>query len=61
VRLVGQTVAVRVAEATAFTLFGEVLTGEQVGVTAEEGCGQGEAACSAPVGESGRRFGLPVV
>ncbi len=32
-RLIGQTVAVRVEEATAFTLFGTVVTGEQVGVT----------------------------
>jgi tRNA-2-methylthio-N6-dimethylallyladenosine synthase len=31
-RLMGQTVAVTVAEATAFTLFGSVVTGEQVGV-----------------------------
>jgi tRNA-2-methylthio-N6-dimethylallyladenosine synthase len=31
-RLTGRTVAVRVAEATAFTLFGTVVTGEQVGV-----------------------------
>ncbi len=34
-RLVGRTVAVRVEEATAFTLFGTVVTGEQVGVAAE--------------------------
>jgi tRNA-2-methylthio-N6-dimethylallyladenosine synthase len=32
-RLVGQTVAVRVEDATAFTLFGTVVTGEQVGVS----------------------------
>jgi tRNA-2-methylthio-N6-dimethylallyladenosine synthase len=31
-RLIGRTVAVRVEEATAFTLFGTVVTGEQVGV-----------------------------
>src|SRR5436309_1810191 len=31
-RLTGRTVAVRVEEATAFTLFGTVVTGEQVGV-----------------------------
>jgi tRNA-2-methylthio-N6-dimethylallyladenosine synthase len=31
-RLIGQTVAVTVEEATAFTLFGTVVTGEQVGV-----------------------------
>jgi tRNA-2-methylthio-N6-dimethylallyladenosine synthase len=34
-RLVGRTVPVRVEEATAFTLFGRVVTGEQVGVTSE--------------------------
>jgi tRNA-2-methylthio-N6-dimethylallyladenosine synthase len=33
-RLVGQTVAVTVREATAFTLFGDVVTGEQVGAEA---------------------------
>jgi tRNA-2-methylthio-N6-dimethylallyladenosine synthase len=32
-RLVGQTVAVRVEDATAFTLFGTVVTGEQMGVS----------------------------
>jgi tRNA-2-methylthio-N6-dimethylallyladenosine synthase len=31
-RLVGRTVRVAVEEATAFTLFGTVVTGEQVGV-----------------------------
>jgi tRNA-2-methylthio-N6-dimethylallyladenosine synthase len=35
-RLIGQTVAVTVAEATAFTLFGSVVTGEQVGVENED-------------------------
>ena len=39
-RLVGRTVPVVVEEATAFTLFGTVLTGEQVGV-AEGGGGAG--------------------
>jgi tRNA-2-methylthio-N6-dimethylallyladenosine synthase len=34
-RLIGQTVAVHVEEATAFTLFGTVVTGEQVGVQSE--------------------------
>jgi tRNA-2-methylthio-N6-dimethylallyladenosine synthase len=61
-RLVGRTVAVRVAEATAFTLFGEVQTGEQVGV-AEGACDHGEQGCAAAMEQagSGRRFGLPVV
>ncbi len=31
-RLIGRTVPVRIEEATAFTLFGTVVTGEQVGV-----------------------------
>src|SRR5262249_38221563 len=34
-RLVGRTVPVCIEEATAFTLFGSVVTGEQVGVAAE--------------------------
>jgi tRNA-2-methylthio-N6-dimethylallyladenosine synthase len=51
-RLVGRTVPVRVVEATAFTLFGEVQTTEQVG---------GEGAAGAAVVGGGRRFGLRVV
>jgi tRNA-2-methylthio-N6-dimethylallyladenosine synthase len=35
-RLIGQTVAVAIHEATAFTLFGAVVTGEHVGVEREE-------------------------
>jgi tRNA-2-methylthio-N6-dimethylallyladenosine synthase len=53
-RLVGRTVAVTITEATAFTLFGTVVTGEQVGVTGER-----PAPDEAPV--AGRRFGLPLV
>lgn len=49
-RLVGRTVQVRVEEATAFTLFGTVLTGEQVGVE------QTREAQAKP-----RRIGLVVV
>jgi tRNA-2-methylthio-N6-dimethylallyladenosine synthase len=52
-RLVGRAVAVHVTEATAFTLFGEVVTGEQVGVRDESAAEPSEAAR--------RRFGLPVV
>jgi tRNA-2-methylthio-N6-dimethylallyladenosine synthase len=52
-RLTGRTVAVRVEEATAFTLFGTVVTGEQVGV---------EAARELPSAEpAARRLGLPLV
>jgi tRNA-2-methylthio-N6-dimethylallyladenosine synthase len=35
-RLIGHTVAVRVEEATSFTLFGTVVTGDQVGVASRE-------------------------
>ena len=54
-RLVGQTVSVAVTEATSFTLFGDVVTGEQVGVVND--------CCSAPAPppEPVRRFGLPLV
>jgi tRNA-2-methylthio-N6-dimethylallyladenosine synthase len=52
-RLTGRTVAVRVEEATAFTLFGTAVTGEQVGV---------EAPRELPRTESpARRFGLPLL
>ncbi|MBY0228854.1 MAG: tRNA (N6-isopentenyl adenosine(37)-C2)-methylthiotransferase MiaB [Gemmataceae bacterium] len=48
-RLAGQTVKLAIVEATAFTLFGKVLTGETVGA-----CGELE------VPEPARRFGLPM-
>jgi tRNA-2-methylthio-N6-dimethylallyladenosine synthase len=56
-RLIGQTVDVHVREATAFTLFGDVLTGEQVGVngTAER------TDRMNPASGNGRRIGLPMV
>jgi hypothetical protein len=56
-RLIGQTVGVRVDEATAFTLFGTVVTGEQVGVvrkSAEESRLPGQ-----PLGQ--QRMELPLV
>src|SRR5262249_52139500 len=34
-RLIGQTVSIQIEEATSFTLFGTVVTGEHVGVAAE--------------------------
>jgi hypothetical protein len=34
-RLIGRTVSVMIEEATAFTLFGVVVTGEQIGVQRE--------------------------
>ena len=50
-RLIGRTVRVRVADASAFTLYGEVLTDEVVGVTADR----------EPVADSRRpRFSLPL-
>jgi tRNA-2-methylthio-N6-dimethylallyladenosine synthase len=56
-RLTGRTVAVRVEEATAFTLFGTVVTGEQVGVEMPR-----ESAEGPPLREtSSRRLGLPLV
>jgi tRNA-2-methylthio-N6-dimethylallyladenosine synthase len=54
-RLIGQVLPVRIAEATPFTLFGEVQTGEQVG--AEEH----DCSCESPVEAAARRYGLPVV
>jgi tRNA-2-methylthio-N6-dimethylallyladenosine synthase len=53
-RLIGRTVSVAITEATAFTLFGTVVTGEQVG-SASRGLAPPEEAPLA------RRFSLPVV
>jgi tRNA-2-methylthio-N6-dimethylallyladenosine synthase len=55
-RLTGQTVDVVVEDASAFTLFGSVVTGEQLGVTCDHGP---PPAPLAP--EQGRRVGLPLV
>lgn len=55
-RLIGQTVAVDVVEATSFTLFGKVVTDEQVGVD-RAGYGNTMGRHEATV----RRIGLPVV
>jgi tRNA-2-methylthio-N6-dimethylallyladenosine synthase len=46
-RLTGRTVAVRIEEATPFTLFGRVVTGEQVGVEQERAWPE-SAATSTP-------------
>jgi tRNA-2-methylthio-N6-dimethylallyladenosine synthase len=58
-RLIGQTVRVRIEEATAFTLFGTVETGEQIGVTNEE------AEASNPIAsrqeQARNRLELPLV
>jgi tRNA-2-methylthio-N6-dimethylallyladenosine synthase len=53
-RLVGQTVRVHIDDATAFTLFGTVATGEVVGVACER-----EPAPAAA--DAGRRIGLPLI
>lgn len=59
-RLMGQTVAVQIEEATAFTLFGTVVTEERVGSS------MNSLASVEPLAESaliptGRRIGLPVI
>src|SRR5262249_19199149 len=56
-RLIGKTVSVHVEEATAFTLFGTVLTGEQVGVSDE--CCEAPPAKAQAAGNG--RIGLPLV
>jgi tRNA-2-methylthio-N6-dimethylallyladenosine synthase len=59
-RLIGQTVRVEIEEATAFTLFGTVVTGEQVGVERE----RLELRQSELVNQhvpDGRRIGLPII
>jgi tRNA-2-methylthio-N6-dimethylallyladenosine synthase len=53
-RLVGKTVRVHIDDATAFTLFGTVETGEVVGVACER-----EPAPAAA--DAGRRIGLPLI
>ena len=55
-RLIGRTVSVRVREATAFTLFGDVLTGEQVGIDSDA-----ELPRIEPAVETGRRLALPLL
>jgi tRNA-2-methylthio-N6-dimethylallyladenosine synthase len=58
-RLIGRTVAVQVDSATPFTLFGTVVTGEQIGANAAE-----NSDAAAPVADvllSSRRRTLPLV
>jgi tRNA-2-methylthio-N6-dimethylallyladenosine synthase len=52
-RLIGRTISVQIEEATAFTLFGTAVTGEQVGVDRLQAAG--------PPAVATRRIGLPVV
>jgi tRNA-2-methylthio-N6-dimethylallyladenosine synthase len=58
-RLVGQTVKLRVDAATPFTLFGSVITGEQVGVSAEALSGHPPAPATDP--PPAGRVALPLV
>jgi tRNA-2-methylthio-N6-dimethylallyladenosine synthase len=58
-RLMGQTVQVLVEEATAFTLFGKVMTSEHVGVDGFRGFEN--AASGIPNPEVKTRFELPVI
>lgn len=56
-RLAGQTVDVVVEDASAFTLFGSVVTGEPIGMEC-----YGAEACAPPgTGETGRRVSLPLL
>jgi tRNA-2-methylthio-N6-dimethylallyladenosine synthase len=58
-RVIGQTVSVRIEEATSFTLFGSIATGEQVGVGLEAGdYGLVESKAQA---DRGSRVSLPLV
>jgi tRNA-2-methylthio-N6-dimethylallyladenosine synthase len=62
-RLIGQTVPVVIEDATAFTLFGTVVTGEQVGVTGHHAS---PSACAGlPTGmergDGGQRIALPLI
>jgi tRNA-2-methylthio-N6-dimethylallyladenosine synthase len=59
-RLIGQTVSVRIEEATAFTLFGRVVTSEQVGVEREAWSAE-RGAESAERGAVDKRVSLPLV
>ncbi|HEY8504793.1 MAG TPA: tRNA (N6-isopentenyl adenosine(37)-C2)-methylthiotransferase MiaB [Gemmataceae bacterium] len=59
-RLVGQLVRVAVREASPFTLYGEIVTGERVGIEGN-GCGCDDA-CEPVTSASGpRRVGLPLI
>jgi tRNA-2-methylthio-N6-dimethylallyladenosine synthase len=63
-RLIGQTVQVAVEEATAFTLFGTVVTGEQIGAVQSPERRREAPVAYAPGSEespTARRIGLPVV
>jgi tRNA-2-methylthio-N6-dimethylallyladenosine synthase len=56
-RLAGRTVSVAIHEATAFTLFGRVVTEERIGVEGREG----ERTEAVGEGHAGRRVPLPMI
>ena len=56
-RLIGQTVEIHIEEASAFTLFGRVVTAERVGV--ESDCGLDGGSLSSP--EKSSRVSLPLI
>ncbi len=64
-RLIGHIIPVHIEEATAFTLFGHVVTGEQTGVEndrffePESGCTDG--GCDFPESDMDQRISLPLV
>jgi tRNA-2-methylthio-N6-dimethylallyladenosine synthase len=58
-RLIGQTVQVAVEEATAFTLFGSVVTGEQIGVKRDRAEEYGLPESESVAGQ--RRTTLPLI
>jgi hypothetical protein len=58
-RLIGRTVQVYIEEATSFTLFGTVVTGEQIGVEVERE-DNGEEKAGQMAGKQ-VRIGLPVI
>lgn len=59
-RLIGQTVSVVVAEATSFTLFGEVETGEQVGLE-REATRMAQQPMPTPPKMTDNRISLPLI
>jgi tRNA-2-methylthio-N6-dimethylallyladenosine synthase len=52
-RLAGQTMQIDIVDATSFTLYGNVVTGEQVGVA--------NASCDLPIAEATQRVALPLI
>jgi tRNA-2-methylthio-N6-dimethylallyladenosine synthase len=60
-RLIGATIAVEIEQATAFTLFGRVVTKEQVGVAQERYPASPRENLATDGHAAGRRISLPVV